>query len=655
MSGILFVLAILAPSGAVLARGEDCAANVESWVSEWSETTEARVEAIRCPTDRELVVLTVVTPAAGSFAIEVLGHPQKAFRVISPVLGASPITTVDDYEEIPAGHRQLFEGLCKWLQENPDKVCFENAAPVEEVEAYTIDDALAPTVFLPEDLDRRSWLGPWLALAALLALGLALLLNRGFMAGPRWQAPILFGAALVSRALLGMWGPLHTNFQGASWVSIAFDPVLSEWYGPGYPEMFNWLTRLFHEAPDYALFGAIGLLSALTPLMTLGVLRLVRADGAATFWAAMLVALEPVSARVATTEGYLPLLVSLNLALLLAGMLGLRARLANRTVASAAAFLAAGLLAAHIVRVHPVGWLPMVLTVPVAAALGNTSLRLWMRSCLHLGAFVVVGAFVSFGDRALENAAVILFGLERQLGETPMVPLWLPWAIGSVAVLGIGLPWIPAMRSRAFQILGLTGVLLLWLVTRGEYGGSDRWQYAYDRMFLVPAAILLFAAVPRHSWTRYAAPCLTVLFMGSGFFAAGMSTFETDLQTRQYQLTREALRETAPECCLAYPGASIHGIPEYIASGPVTRIPRGTPVASPHALGPMLEQCGCLYLLRPALAHRQDNESLWKPFQRLPYLRPILEASLVEEDSNHYSPYLSAEVPIGIYEVLPVP
>ncbi len=655
---LLLALAVLALSSPVLARGEECSESAVAWVESWSDEAHIVVESTACPTDRQLMLVTISTPADGAFTMEVLSHAKHAYQVITPDLGASPVANVSDYSEIPLSHRLAFEALCQWLEKHPDRVSFEGAHPEPEMEVFHIESALAPTVTEPPPYSRLTWLGPWLVLLVLVALATALWSGHSYLTGPWWQAASVLLAALVSRAFLGLWGPLHTNFQGASWVEIAFHPIISDWYGPGYPEMFHHLTRHFSATPDIALFAANGLLSALTPLVVLGILRVVRAHPSAAFFGALLLALDPVSARAAASEGYLPLLTSLNLLLLLVVTLGLRGRLEQRAGVAAASFIAAGLLAAHLVRVHPVGWLPMILTIPVAATLVARGWREWLAACAFAGAIIASFAYVSFGDRALFNAALIKFGPGTSYRLDQHVPKWLPWAIGIVTALGASLPWLPGLRSRVRPIVTLTIVALLMLITREQYRHSGLWQLSYDRLFLVPAAVVLFATLPPRQITRWLAPALTGLLLAGSLAWAGWAAFQDDLQTVQYHVTRAVLRETSPDCCLAFPGSwsdSIHGIPHYIASGPVARLPRGFPVTDPRDLEPMRAECGCLYLLRPAMASRADHRGLWEPFDGWPQLRPLLETIVTQPDSNTYSDYVTDEVPIGIYDVVPSP
>lgn len=652
----LYVLLLGLSSVCAQAAEQECAPSVREWTEAWAQQAGVTVEALLCPSDAEILVLRVGTGDSGPFTIEVTSHPERAYARISAQLGASPIADISDFQELPESHRNAFDSLCSWAAANSGKVHLDAAPPAQAAEFVGEQDPFPPPILEAPRYERMRWVGPWLFLAGFLALLAALWRGRAHLAGSRWHAPVLFAVAVAGRLALGIWGPLHTNFQGSMWVEAAYNPIQSEWYGPGYPEMFHWLARLFADAPDYALFSAIGLLSALTPLLAMATLRIARCDPAVAFSAGLLLAVDPVSCRVAATENYLPLLVALNLAVLLASVMALRARLAGEKSLAVVALLAAGLLAAHTVRVHPVGWLPLLITIPLAANCIARGTRQWLVCAAWLAAAIGALCIVSYGDQALFNAARIQFATGHRFDIRSYFPPWAAWSVGVIVLLAASLPWIPALRSRGGRIVLVAISLLLLLATRFQYAQAANWQASYDRLFLVPAALALFALLPRNRWSRFVTPALAALLALLALLNVGFSFFRSDLQQRQYSFARQVLATTSPDCGIAFPGGwenSTHGIPHYIASGPVRRVPRGHPVADVLELRKLRERSECLYLLRPVIADRDDHGGLWQPFAGLSNLRLVAEQSFLAEEQKAYGRYQSTEVVAAIYEVGP--
>jgi hypothetical protein len=655
-SPLLVALLSICWGSSTHAADQQCAPSVAQWTAKWAKEAGVTVEELLCPSDARKVVLRIAVSDSSIFSIELTEHPGRFYKRISDKLGASPIAEISDYDELPASHRDAFESLCSWAADHPQQVTLEIAPPAPAAEFFGETDSFPPPVLESPNYERLRWLGPWLFLAGLLVLFASMWYGRAYLGGPRWHAPLLFATAIAFRTLLATWGPLHTNFQGASWVEAAYNPVQSEWYGPGFPEMFHWLVRLFGGAPDYALFATMGLLSALTAPLAMAVLRAAGCRSSVSFWAGMLLAVEPISSRIATTENYLPLLVSLNLAVLLTAVLALRARLAGKRVSAAVALIAGGLLSAHTVRIHPVGWVPLLLTIPLAASLVARGPRQWLASAAWIAA--VIGAFsvVSYGDQALFNAARIQFSTGHRFDLRSYFPPWAGISMGVIALFAAGLPWVPGMRDRTGKLVVIAITLLLFLATRFQYAQAVNWQAAYDRLFLVPAALGLFAILPDKPWTPFLAPSMAVALALLAIVNVGGNFFRPDLQVQQYRFTRAVFTETSPDCGIAFPGGwenSTHGIPHYIATDPVERIPRGHPVDSVADLRKLRKRSQCLYLLRPVIADREDHGDLWRPFADLENLRLVAGHSFPAEEQKAYGKYRSLEVTSEIYEVEP--
>ena len=102
--------------------------------------------------------------------------------------------------------------------------------------------------------------GPWFFCAALVLLLAAARRSPRPRAGERWLVGAIGGCAIAARLLWGVWGPLHVNGQGPLCVRGARELAALASYGPGYFELFGWVTRL-GVAPDRAIFAAHALLA----------------------------------------------------------------------------------------------------------------------------------------------------------------------------------------------------------------------------------------------------------------------------------------------------------------------------------------------------------------------------------------------------------
>jgi hypothetical protein len=284
-------------------------------------------------------VLEADTRGGRPLRVEVARHRPEAFEHVGP-LGLSPVGEFAEWGEAPEELRAAFEGVLACVRHDP-------SLAVPEGRLEPSGDAPPPAPTPPV---------PWLLLGGLLlgALSLGLGLRRSRPPRDRVLRVGLSLAALsvatyFARALLSEPAFVHQNGQGPLWVSHAL--CVSSHYGPGYAEVFGWVTALGGE-PGSAIFLAQALFAALGPAFLWIAARSAGARASVAWAAATLLALEPTLARLAQSESYFG--ISATLLLLCAAILSAgafrRRPLDPRFLLAVAA---AGLLVAQTARIHP--------------------------------------------------------------------------------------------------------------------------------------------------------------------------------------------------------------------------------------------------------------------------------------------------------------
>ena len=130
--------------------------------------------------------------------------------------------------------------------------------------------ALADNGFLQTIRPGFPW--PFLLALAFLAAGLWTPKRVALPSLKHIATPFaLFLGALLLRLGFGIWAPLHVNSQGPMWVEGAALLEFPRMYGPGYAQFLHPVTLLWPQRPDLALFAGNVLVSALLPLLVLGV------------------------------------------------------------------------------------------------------------------------------------------------------------------------------------------------------------------------------------------------------------------------------------------------------------------------------------------------------------------------------------------------
>lgn len=403
--------------------------------------------------------------------------------------------------------------------------------------------------------------GPWLLGAGLFLLILAI--RRSSHAAPSWPVVALVAVlavfAAATRFALGIWGPLHVNGQGPLWIRGALEPSALSGYGPGYSELFGWATW-FGTRADRAIFTANVVLSGLSPVLLFAVARLLGVAWGGALGAALVLAADPVAVRTAASEGYFTALIALVLAVQLALAVGIRDDSGDK-LARTLAFIAAGLIAASVARIHPMSYLPLAFCPLVALQRGQPDawaprLRLAGLATLAIGGIVLTtsGGTILHALRASPMTSQAAAGVARSevlvvLGVTLLVIVLQRW-----------------LRSAGLPILGLCSLAAV-VATHNAFQQSPLWHLCYQRVFCAGMLLGVAALVPR------GAPGIVL-----GVSSAAATTFllldaarpyvdTATTEQMEYRFLQESLAQVPPGCTLAainQSGMRIWEIPSYL-------------------------------------------------------------------------------------------
>ena len=627
----LFALLLVLLAFPATARAQDagarCSAKVEAWVADAGRAAGIPVHAVFCGAER--VVLRLEPQGAAPLDVDVTHTPERAFRR-SGSLGVSPILEVDDFQDVPAARREPFERLMQWVDQHQDEVTFGTGAVRPELRAE-VEHVGAPPGFA------------WLVPAALVLAFVARPRPRRVEPGALRAALALVAVALALRLLFGAWGPFHINGQGPLWIlAAAVDPAEAGAYGPGYAELFSPLVRHAPFAPDHVIFAANAALSALLPGLLFGVVRLTGVDRRRALIAGLVLALDPVSIRLAATESYVTPIAALTaLASLLAlAAAGAAARSPRRAACLA---LAAGLACAQAARIHPVAWIPVALAPLAAVAVASRPPG--MRVLLALGATSIAGATV-----VLTSAPQLLDTYAGMLTSRTMAASWIwPHLEPAPALAAIGVLLLVA-RPRAPLLAGALAALAL-ASTRHNYGQSALWQASFDRLYLVPllaaaAALIPFPFARTRIFVPAAALVLLALFARHGTSVVQGRTTEHE----EYRWARRWLSTLPPSCRVVYVGvAGIRTLflPTYVAprrAGGVIRLDGRAPIPRLGILGAP----GCNYYVRTSLCTSAEGRPVCADVERQLALEPVERAVFAAAPSYDGLPYDREEVESSI-------
>lgn len=536
------------------AEGRACTATEEAWVAAAARDTGLQLTAEVC--SPAVVVLEIGLAGGPPLTVEVAAPPGSAFRMAGG-LRVSPVAEISDWSAVPAPTRAAFDALTGWLDAN-----------AEQTGLTRPDQAPTDTPTAPGELPPASV--PWLPL---LALALVAPTLRRPPTRDLVAAAALLALAWGLRAGFGLSLPLHANGQGALWIRAAYDnPTLVATYGPGYPELYGWLARIFDDRPDLAVFRANALISALLPLATYALGLALSLDRPRALLAAFAIAIDPVGVRTGATEAYLIPLAVLAAFASLAACRAVTATLTGaggprrRLVVAGLRAVAAGVLAAQAIRIHPAA-LATVAIVPMAVLAAALATGEPTRRALRAALAVIVVAVASSAllglawlARSVELAAGAAETAIRSIADHPF----------ELAVLGIGTALlglaVPRARPRGVAVAGVVA-LALAVTADMAYSHTQLFQAAADQL-LAPMIALGVAAflAPRREvpWALAAASLLVPLLLLDHHWAP-LRTLNTE--QREYAWLADQLADLPPGCRLAHPrriGTRVLEIPDYV-------------------------------------------------------------------------------------------
>jgi hypothetical protein len=615
---VLLASLLLAARPCHAATPRECSDEAAAWVAKASREAHLSAVLVECAAGRQQVRLE--TPDAGTMSVEIREAPPPAFRETHGI-GLSPLLQVDDFQhDVPAPLRTSFDGLVDWVGEHHDDVRSSLGA----------SEALASSHYGPTE---------WV----IVALGVVFALGAGLVRRPTRAevvtAALLFAGAWSLRLALGSWGPLHVNGQGTLWLLAAIrSPEKLSSYGPGYPELFHPLSGLRPTSPDYAIFAANTILSALASPLLFVAGRLAGVPARAGLLAAAVAAVDGACLRMAATESYFPPLIALAIGYSLTGMLAVHLALQRRRVRAVLVHLGGALLALAAARIHPVVW-PVLALSPLA--------------CVAVGAAPpldrTLGTLVSgmLGAAAILLLYPGLWPVMHQAMSMDLVSRHSTWpGAKSLLVVGAAVALAAALARPRGLAVPAGAFLLALAANHGMYGQHPVWEAVHERLFLafplLAAAALLARIRLEPRWSAALSVTVTGAWLVLGLPTARSRTTEDD----EFHALRPWFRALPAGCrafYVAQAGRHVDMLPEYLAPSPevIARFSDkdegriGVPVA------------GCVYVFHTSLCSTSGGAPLCRALEAAP-MQTLWQERVAARPSMAGWSYDAAEVPISV-------
>lgn len=623
-----------------------CAPAVHAWATRCA-ATGAPTSARLCPSD------ALVIAQVGALRVELTRDPRRGFRRAGP-WGVSPIGNFADWNTVSPPLRAALDQAVRCAAADPLPAAglstgFEprRGAPLE-----------APTV----PASRI----PWLPLGALVGVLAAHRLRRRSLPSPalfaRPDDRLALALTLATPLLRAAVAPsafFHQNGHGPAWVAHLLAPTHHP-YGPGYRELFGPAALCWPASPEVPVFALQSLLGALAvgaSYVTARALALPRAAAAATAFA---LALDPVFARLSRSESHYGAQSSL---LLLAGAVLLRAPQRLRDRGFALATLAAGLLMAESMRLHPVAWVASALTPLVLLFAPGSLLRRLRRTLAALALTGLTAAlFVvptmravlgsSLGTQWAPRALTTLRALAHGAPRAALPTL----ALLAVSALVLRPPLRTVLRALPRAVTALTVLALMSVADVLPRDGVPPWVHgAYARLYAAPLLAALLAPLARLATTRLRARLVaaTIALIGlvSWCFLAPLAThLPTDaIEQNEALRWRTRVPSDARVLWLERAGEHIVTLPLYAGSSPPH------PTAAPQRTGadaPPTEPLPAgTWWYRASTCTTREGAPWCEAFERAHTLTPVWTRSLPADPSVAYLPFNAPRVTVGLYRV----
>lgn len=617
-----------------------CYRDYGAWVKRCEQRAGVSIRLDACPAGK---VILLVGEGPSALRIEVSRRTKGAFREVGN-FGVSPLGQFDDWSKEPKPRRDALEAVVLCLEEFPRSESDKGVAV------------------------------PWLLLGALLSgvLGLVAAIRQGYVRPwrrehLRWnrlwrdaaagRGPgglfvllLLYIACFGGRVWLVPEHFFHQNGQGPLWIEAALQAGAFK-YGPGYPEVFGWIANIHEPDADRSVFLAMALMSAWIPALGWLLARSVGAPVPSAWIVAALMSIHPLLGRLARSESYLAVQFALLFtAATLLAWAGRHAR--TRSSCFVLAVLAAGLIVAQSVRIHPTSWLPALAVPLVLLAVPGRPATLLRNTGL---AFAIIGGIVVCTS-AIPLWDVYAGPLGRQwepasLVSLPRVPVVLWGAfVGSLAILG-------AARERFRCLLSLAaGWLAMALLFSADLLARDvSWIADAYRLQFLPVLLASFSGATQGSvarWPRQGPWLVALLLLGLGTPGIALrwkqhTTFPTDALEQAWALRwRSELPQGAHVIYLHRAQDRVLMLPLY-GEGPV----RATGVAVGPETTPSPTPRPGDYYYRSSLCSTPEGMASCKALEGRLRLQVVEERSLPSVASQPWAPLRNGPVRVGLYRL----
>ncbi|MBI2392284.1 MAG: hypothetical protein HYV09_22035 [Deltaproteobacteria bacterium] len=592
-----------------------CGAPADEWLRACASESRVAMKLVDCPA--AVAVVELAPEAAAPFRVE-LSRKPGAFRVESGV-GLSPIGDFPDWAKEPAERRAAFDALTACVKAR-------SAAPL-----------------LGDDVDRSTAATrrrPWVLLSALVAAAAAVAFSRKARAR---RALVASGAALaaalvvfVARRALVPVQFFHQNGQGPLWIAFAAAGDAGS-YGPGYPEIFQWLVSGAARA-DRALLLAQEIGAAFVPALVFSVARQVGARPAVAALLGTAVAVDPILSRLARSESYFATILTLLTAA--ATLLPLTADRGVRTPARVLAAIAAALFVAQAARVHPLAWVPAA-PLPLIAFLAadrprrGVSVLAWVTLTILaiLAALVLPTMLAALRGRLGEEFMPAAIELARRRG---------PFALGAVA-LAAALFAVRRAQPAARPVFALAVALSaasMGNVLRNDAAMIDAaWLHGF-----VPVIAAAIAALSTATPSRASIALAPILLLHVLHDARSLS-LPTDAAEQAFCLEwRERLPPGAQVAWLERAGARVLALP---LDGHA--LPRAVRIQDDAT--PTLAKDGPRFWYRGSLCETPEGAPRCTAFERSHRLRPIESRTLPAVASLPWLPIGPSPITVQLYAI----
>jgi hypothetical protein len=628
---------VLSPPVLAHAQAKGCPEESQTWVEACAKRSGIPIALRACHQGR--VVLAVSPTQGHAFDVEIRRGAEGAFRSVGD-FAVLPVGQFPDWSKEPEARRDAFEALAECVALEAPRITAEPQRDREQTRSPSTE----PTI-------------PWLLLVAATAFGLALALRwrrASFARMARlhgWGTLLVLSAACFALRLLATpFAFFHQNGQGPMWVHLAMDGVTSP-YGPGYAEVFGWLTRLSAD-PYRAVFFLVAVTSAFVPALGYGIARRTGATRLHAWILAAALALHPLLARLAQSESYFG--VS---AVLLFASAAILSWAAHRGRWQSATFLlavvSAGALLAQAARIHPVAWVPAS-TLPAVLLLqpGRWRRRLGMGIYATLG----IAGIVSLTTIPEGLEVLTQFRTESALRPLEQVTITTPGVVGTaVAGVLLALALLARDKPRAVVLgLAMAATMVLISTTNVLRANFPFVKDAYGLLF-APLGVALLAA---HARAMIAGQPPWARRLVAGALVLGMIGVVTSRWGEHRRLSTDALEQSwaqqwrnfLPEdAVVAYLGRAGDRLLVLPLRGPT--VPEEATFRAGEPPAPMPATGRPMFYYRSSLCSTEEGKSACEAFERARTLELVDEKVLPARASHPWQPMGSEPIHVQLHRV----